>query len=169
MTLHETNRIPDDWRLVHNGICDERLRSIDRPETWQGVSAGDAALLREWLARFATPTWKLYTDVPFGCCPAPGFEVQPDWFEDMRRQITCLRVDAIINDGQTWTLLEIKPDAGYVALGQVLTYQWYAPKCCPCLENCVCAVLTDNVQPAIEPIYQHFEIPIIEVGLVAPV
>jgi hypothetical protein len=75
-----------------------------------------------------------------------------------------LRIDAVVEVDGAWWVVEVKPDAGYVGLGQVLAYGFYAPFTYRELEGCGLAVVTDAVQPAIGPVYAQHGVSVWEVG-----
>ncbi|NIP96195.1 MAG: hypothetical protein GWO24_23275 [Akkermansiaceae bacterium] len=58
----------------------------------------------------------------------------------------------------------MKANAGYQALGQVLTYWFYGPMCCEALALCGAGVVTNRVQPCIRPVFDQYGVEVYEVG-----
>lgn len=153
-----------DHTLVIDGLGSGTLRDMDNPRAWDGLSAGDCALLVAWLVRHRRSVVELHTDVELGSVPNWLDEVREDYLRRQAKASHPLRADAVVLTDGGWWLLEVKPNAGYQALGQLLTYQFYAGHCCSRLVGCKCGVVTNRVQPCIRPVYGHYDLEVFEVG-----
>jgi len=155
--------------LVKNGLCSRTLRDLDNPRDWQGLTGSDAAILWCWADARRDEIQELHTDVELGSVPSWVFSIDDPVVRRQACSAHPLRVDAIALLTGGWILLEVKPNAGYQALGQVLTYQFYAGLCCEVLLGCGVGVVTNAVQPCIAPVYKHFGVEIFEVGEVVTI
>lgn len=164
MPLPEPIRIPTGFTLIVDGLDHTTNRQIDFPRTWTGLGAADAYLLQRWLGDLGAVVRSLHTDVPVGVVPT----VNPPEFNDFVKAQAAilhpLRIDACILLEDGWRVCEIKPDAGYLSLGQALTYHYFACRTNNELASCVPMVLTDHVQEAIRPVFDHYGVEIVEVG-----
>jgi len=162
MSLRETSRVGQAFTLVRDGLGRRSRRDVAYPRSWAGLSVGDLGLLCAHVARVTPKITELHTDVVLGSVPADQGEWATEWHRKHWRSIHPLRVDAVAWSGRSWTLIEIKPDAGYVALGQLMTYNYWASKCLECLRGCKLAVVTDGCQSVVRPVYEQFGIEIYE-------
>jgi len=163
MSIRENITAPDGFRLVRGPIGDCR-RDPKRPRGWRGLSAGDTALLVKWLLDEAPSDVDLYTDVPCGTeVDLDGTDV-PAWLGSMAAAVSCLRIDAVTFFDGAWSLIELKPSAGYTAMGQVLTYGYYAPLRAPGLAGARLLVVTDRLQDVCRPVYKRYGVAVCEVG-----
>lgn len=93
-----------------------------RRSKYPGLGKIDCRILCAALEQGLIKPDQLWTSVP--CGSSPGWAGR-DGFIDSMHQIDAhhrLRADVIWKLGEVLHLAEIKPDAGYCALGQVLTY-----------------------------------------------
>lgn len=89
---------------------------------------------------------------------------QPEWLKRMADYTHKKRIDMVWRMGLNWWVVEAKPFAGMVALGQVLFYaelfeQQYAPG-----QKVGRAIVTDQVDPDVKPIFEKAQIVVFEVG-----
>ncbi len=150
--------------LVMDGLGEKTQRHLDNPRDWQGLTGSDAALLWSWADARRNEISELHTDVELGSVPSWVFSIDDPALRRQACSAHPLRADAVVLTTSGWILLEVKPNAGYQALGQVLTYQFYAPLCCEVLAGCRVGVVTNAVQPCIAPVYQHHGVEIFQVG-----
>ena len=152
------------FELVIDGLNEDTRRSPDVPREWKGLTSVDRRLLDRWMDEIRQDVLELHTDVPVGIVPeVDGGEVS----EFIRTQIASshpLRIDACVLRSTGWLVAEMKPDAGYKALGQVLSYSFWAPRCCGVLHSARAVVVTDRAQEAIRPVYEFLGVGLIEVG-----
>ncbi len=155
--------VPDGFRLVEDGLGPGTLRDPTRLRYWRGLSADDAALLYAWVVDRGSDLEELHTDVPCGI--APELEVGPadGSFARYVGKLHPLRIDAVVLLKGRWWIVEVKADAGYTALGQVLVYGWYATRTCVSLAGAALAVVTDRVQECIRPVFAELGVEVWEV------
>lgn len=159
-------KIPDGFSLV-TGDFDGCRRDCTRSRTWAGLSAQDIALLVAWMDQFAPAGAELYTDVMCGFSVELPGEDPPAWLDKMAAKISALRIDAIISSPAGWQLLEMKPQAGYVAMGQILTYAYFAPFLRAELRDARLVIVTDCVHEVCRPVYAACGVEVDEVGEVS--
>lgn len=162
MSLRELSRIGSAFSLVRDGMSSKSRRDLAYPRSWGGLSISDLGLLVAHVGRSTPEITELHTDVQIGSVPADSGEWATEWHRKTWRSIHPLRIDAVAWSGRSWTIIEIKPDAGYVALGQLLCYRFWANKCLECLRGSKLAVVTDKVQSVVEPVFISFGIQVFE-------
>lgn len=165
MAIPEWYRTGEAFRLVAGELGDATSRSRAYPRHWQGIGGADAAILAVWLAAVGDEVAEFHTDVLCGAVPVAESEGLDPELDRLIGSMNPLRMDLVARWRDAWWVVEIKPDAGYIALGQVMTYWYYAPLCYLELVGCGAAVLTDRVQPVIEPVFRANGITIIETAL----
>ncbi len=164
MSLHEDIVVPDGFRLVEKGLGPETERSRTVLRHWRGLSADDAYLLHRWVRGRGDGLEELHTDVPVGMVAELEGSGTPAWMERMCAQLHPLRIDACALVKGKWLVLEVKANAGYVALGQVLCYRWYAGRTNACLRDAGVGVVTDKVQECVAPVFHAYGVEVFEVG-----
>lgn len=164
MAIREPFVVPDGWRLVMGGVCSETRRDIDYPRSWLGLSADDRCLLQAFLAERREEVQELHTDVAVGLCPGDEDTYETEWMRAYSFKVHPLRIDAVVGFGCGWRVLEMKPDAGYVALGQILCYLFFARLGLPELEPLEGMVVTNRVQGCIAPVFAAQGITVVEVA-----
>lgn len=164
MGLHEPFVVSDGYRLFRGGLGSETLRDPNVRRYWRGLAGDEVELLWRWVGGVGTELVELHTDVPLGIIPdTSGMEVD-ECIERMCCSANPLRVDAVAKVGGRWMVIEVKVNAGYQALGQVLTYGFFAPLAGKELVGAGLAVVTDRVQECIRPVFNRFQVEVIEVG-----
>lgn len=164
--MREPLIVSEGWELVREGLGEDTLRDPLQPRWWRGLTADDSCLLSAWLYDRVDLVQELHTDVPVGSVPA--------WVRDLpwvwqRRHVLGahpLRIDVVARMGDGWYVLECKPDAGYLAVGQVLTYLHYARVCIGVLERAAGGVITNKCQEVIRPVFERYGLTVFEVGSV---
>lgn len=162
--MREEVCVPEGYRLCVSGVCGRTERDATRPRSWAGLGAEDRALLWRWVDRLGDRLEALHTDVRVGLVPELAEGQEGAFYRQQQEALFPLRIDACVRYEGTWRVCEVKPDAGYVSLGQVLTYHYYAERTCPGLVECRKVVLTDRVQEAIRPLFELYEVEVVEVG-----
>lgn len=94
----------------------------DNSRSWRGISERDRAILLRHQDQGDIPRGIWYSWVPVGSTPFQ--ESDPEQSPGMRRMIESYRkrIDLVIDDGERFWIIEIKPSASYGAMGQALTY-----------------------------------------------
>lgn len=103
----------------------------------------------------------MFTSVPCGC--RPGWACL-DGFVDNMNQIDAhyrLRIDLIYRRGSALYLAEIKPQAGYTALGQALMYATLWEREFPQLRFAEIQILTDTPHPDLSFVAARFNVTVI--------
>jgi hypothetical protein len=104
-------------------------------------------------------------DVPVGE-GAPFLPESEEAFVSDYRLLTQKKIDVVgYRDNEVW-LIEVKPNAGSKALGQILTYEKLYSKTNPNLTNLRKCVITNFLQPEYDSVYSKFNVVVIEVGTV---
>ncbi len=165
VSVREPIVVPDGFRLVKNGLGPETLRDPTVLRHWRGLSADDAALLYRWVRSRSDDLEELHTDVPVGMAPEIDGGAADGYFAKYVAKLHPLRIDAVASLLGRWWVLEVKADAGYVALGQVLVYLWYACRTNDALAAARAAIVTDKVQACVAPIFEEHEVTVFEVGM----
>ncbi len=146
-------------------LSPEKRLPVTHRGRWPGLTAIDGAIFEAFVIANQESIQEIYTDVPCGLCALP-----PEWMRNDagRRQLEAiypLRIDAIVKAGGIWHVVEVKPDAGYGSLGQVLTYIYWAKLTCPDLAEAMPCVVTDRVQDAVKPVFEQLNVTVFEVDL----
>jgi len=162
----DTFGLRSGFKLFREGLGDSTLRDLRVPTRWRGLTADDNTILSAWLGSIGDDVRELHTDVPVGLVP-----VLEHFMDDpfMRNQIASnhpLRIDACVRRSDGWFVCEVKPDAGYKALGQILCYLFWAARCLGGLTRASGVVVTDRCQEAVRPLFAEFQIEVVEVGRV---
>lgn len=104
-------------------------------------------------------------DVPVGE-GASFLPEREETFVSDYRLLTQKKIDVIgYRDNETW-LIEVKPNAGSRALGQILTYEKLYSKQYPDVKNLRKCVITNFLQNDYDLVYSKFDVVVIEVGTV---
>ncbi len=164
MSLRELAKIPDGFVLVKGGRNGATRREANYPRGFRGLSADDASLLHAYLAREGDKVGEVHTDVVCGCVPDADAAGLSEWYADQIARVHPLRIDAVAEIAGRWWVLECKPDAGYVALGQVLCYGCYVEPCELALGEFGLGVITNKVQACVAPVFEKFGVEVFEVG-----
>lgn len=152
------------FELVKDGLGEATRRDIGSPRGWRGLTACDKALLEAWVGKIRQDLFELHTDVPVGCVPEVDGREVGEFVKCRIAESHPLRIDACVRRSTGWSVVELKGDAGYKALGQVLCYGFWAPRCCGVLSEPALVVVTDRVQEALRPVYAAFGVTVEEVG-----
>jgi len=124
----------------------------------------DRAIWRRYLEIGRYVPDEVWYDVRVGV----GVEVPsgaPVWLDKFAEYATRKRIDIVGRYGEAFAVIECKPRAGMVALGQALFYGWafereYAPGL-----QVLAGIFTDNADPDVAPVIRDSGIWLVEVGL----
>ncbi len=164
MVIREPFVVPEGWTLIRGGVCAETERDLDFPRSWLGLSADDRCLLQAFLAANREDVVELHTDVAVGLCPGDEEVYPSEWSRAYSLKVHPLRVDAVVQFREGWRVLEMKPDAGYVALGQILCYLFFSRLGFSELEPLEGIVVTNRCQGCVLPVFEQEGITVAEVG-----
>jgi hypothetical protein len=146
------------------GLTSETRRDVDNPRHWRGLAGDDAALLATWIERLEVKPDELHTGIPVGRLPVLPEELRTEWFERLQASTSSFRLDAAVRFGSEWWLIECKPDAGHMALGQLVFYRWWWQQQpgYPIASRLV--VLTDDCDADFIPVFETQGIEVIRLG-----
>lgn len=90
---------------------------------------------------------------------------QPEWMHRFAEYSTRKRIDVVGRRGLLWMVIEAKPLAGVVALGQVIYYSWafvreYEPR-----GRVIPVIITDVVDPDVQPVFDRAGVLVYAVGI----
>ena len=90
---------------------------------------------------------------------------QPEWMTRFAEYATRKRIDVIGRKGVDWFVIECKPHAGVVALGQAVYYAWafeteYRPR-----GRVIATVITDVVDEDVRSVFDAAGIVVFDVGV----
>lgn len=120
---------------------------LDRPATWKGLGAEDRAILQEAVRSILDPGSPAWFYVPVGRGPRDQALPTPPDEADRTSAPWFKRIDLVVTIESGTYAVEIKPAAGYTALGQALAYSELAARQWPELRLIRPAILTDAPDP----------------------
>ena len=107
---------------------------------------------------------KVWYDVRVGAAvPVPTG--QPEWLTKFSEYSTRKRIDMVWLCGLNYWVVESKPHAGLVALGQVLYYGWAFEREYQPAQPIIRGIITDIVDEDLIPVFEAAGIVCFEVGL----
>lgn len=157
-------RLLEGYELVRRSLDHRERRELGRPRHWHGLTGVDRGLLAVWVSDRMSEVAELYTDVPCGVVPCLDGAVGDPFLREQVRANHPLRIDAVAYWRGAWWVMECKPDAGHLALGQVLTYGVYAGFADEKLNGARLAVITDEAAPFAGPVYDRYGVELFEVA-----
>jgi len=89
---------------------------------------------------------------------------QPEWLIKVAKQITTKRIDVVGLVGMSYWIIELKPNASYNAMGQVIYYAYEFQKSFGKSLEVLPVIITDQVDKDILPICDEVGILVVEVG-----
>jgi len=95
-----------------------------------------------------------------------GIEIpsgQPEWMQRFAEYNYKKRIDVVARRGNLWLVIETKPKAGIVALGQIVYYSWAFQREYRPVGRVVGALITDVVDPDVRPLFDVAGIVVFEV------
>lgn len=137
-------------------------RPLNNPRLWRGLSTTDSRILAAAIDAQLLPPGRAHFYVPVGHrAGLPQLEAPPQ-DTGSPADATYRRIDLVLVGDGPPLIVEIKPSAAYVALGQVLSYTHLAARQWPELARALPAILTDGHDPALSPLAAEQGIRIIE-------
>lgn len=136
----------------------------DDPGTWVGISPNDRWILGKHLERGLCRGWELYFAVPATAQAMPYNVALTPAVIRMASLLWPHRMDLVAVRGPHHWIIEIKPCASYLALGQVLFYSSRAPDCWSCLAGAGLAVLTDCSELECRCVFREHGVVVHELG-----
>lgn len=102
-------------------------------------------------------------DVPVG--PPPDWlDVEGDEMARKQAKLYQKKIDVVGYNGNDIYIVEVKPQAGSSAVGQILSYKLYWKKDNPDLPEPKLLVITNKLQNGYEPVYHSHKILVAETG-----
>lgn len=150
--------------MLSLGISDQTRRDPRRPRRWMGLRPDDGALLAIWVDSLGASLQELHTHVPVASDDVDVVDVADPRMRRLAEQLYPRRVDAVLLIKDEWWLVECKPSADHMALGQVLCYAfwWEGLPAGPDLQHV--AVLTDQADEMCRRAYFAHGVELIELG-----
>ncbi len=167
MSTHRKDKLlaPYGFEVHEVQLLEHTRRSIDTKGRWPGLTAIDGAIFEAFVERNKSVIDEIHTDVPCGICACPPAWLRTDKGKRQLEAMYPLRIDAVVRSGGIWHVIEVKPDAGYRSLGQVLAYTFWVKQTNPALSEAVSCIVTDRVQEVIRPVFDIHDVKIFEVDL----
>jgi len=123
----------------------------------------DTAIWRRFVKNGLYLPDKVWYDVHVGMPIDVSGEKEP-WVQQYIDKATKKRIDVVGRTGQNWIIIEVKPRAGIVALGQAIFYTWAFLREVEILGEIQGAVVTDSADPDLVPLFDELGIVVFEVG-----
>ena len=131
--------------------------------SWKGVAANDRPLLSRHIALQAWESADLYTRVLCGTAPCEDPDQLTEAMERETLHTFCKKIDAVVKVAHRTWVVEIKPAASYVALGQVLTYWHHARELYPELKHSRPMIITDAPDPDILHVARFYNVTVLSI------
>ncbi len=128
--------------------------------SWKGLYGDDLALLSKHVKAGLFVPDELFCYVGCGALPEGLSDVYSGGRWQKLTETYLKRCDVVARFGDGWCVVEIKPSAGYVALGQVLTYGRLCRARYPVLRRCRLGIVTDREDPDVTPLFAEHQITI---------
>lgn len=123
---------------------------------YQHLSPRDTALWDQFITRYPNEFELVWYDIPCGCTPLDGQPNDPPWLERYATQTYCKRIDVIAQAGSHFHIIELKPNAGMTALGQVIMYTHCLRDQVPKSYRLEPHIITDHADPDLFPLLARF-------------
>ena len=133
-------------------LPDESRRLVNQPARWAGLGKFDLAILAAYLARPALQILELHTNVRLPLVDEFTQPITNPLADRLARTLFPRRIDAIIRRPGVWDVLEIKPRANMVSIGQILFYPHHARRAFNGLSAARPVILAAHTDPDIEPV-----------------
>ena len=144
-------------------LIDRHTVDPRRPSTWTRIAAADKSILQAHIAAGRLQPSTLAVNLPIGTIP---LEIAARLAElDMPDQLAnyAKRIDAFALTPTAARLIEIKPSASYVALGQALEYHDLLAERYPDAANATPTVLTNAADPDARRSFDRRAVELIEI------
>ncbi len=136
----------------------EFLVDSSNSRSWRGMSRDDGAVLRLHAEGDVLPVGEWFTWVPVGSTPWDALGDAPPAYLHGVAECYRKRVDLVIHSKGVWWILEVKPSAGYVAMGQAQAYGALFRKMYPTLRPVCVGVVTDCLDPDLRDLYARLDV-----------
>ena len=133
-------------------LPEESRRLVAQPAHWAGLGKFDLAVLTAYLARPALEILELHTNVRLPLVDEFARPITNPLADRLARALFPRRIDAIIHRPGVWEIIEIKPRANIVAIGQILFYTHHARQAFNGLSTARPVILAAHTDPDIEPV-----------------
>ena len=112
------------------------------------------------------PSWckLVYYDVCVGSIPKEIEGRSEKWCECYGRQTYSKRIDAVTVDVAGFSVIEVKPRGGMVAMGQVMAYRYWLQKIAPAGAKLRGIIVTDKIDEDLVPLLDQVGVEYLEVG-----
>lgn len=147
--------------LVHIELANYRGYA-DQLHTWRGLSVTDREILAEHITTTLANASELYFMLPLWNPRTDPISQLPDDHLSASAATWLRRADVIAKMPDAWWVIEIKPSAAYVALGQALTYQALMALSWPKLTPTRAVVLSDAHDPALSDLFHDREVTVFD-------
>lgn len=135
------------------GALEQYRVDLRNPRTWKGLYGDDLALLVKHVEAELFKPDELFCYVGCGALPEGLSEVYSGGRWQRLGETYRKRCDVVARFGSAWCVVEIKPSAGYVAFGQVLTYGRLCRAMYPQLRRCSMGIVTDREDPDVTALF----------------
>ena len=162
--MAESTAVFGRTELVRGGLCESTKRDLDRPRHWRGLAMADKALLAIWVRDYREDVGELHTDVVCGLVPVLEGELDSPANRADVQALHPLRIDACAWFKGEWWILEVKPAAGHMALGQILSYGVWGPRGNYRLDKARRGIVTDVAQDSIRSVCEKYGVTVFEIG-----
>lgn len=127
------------------------------PRAYFHMLPQDRSIWRNFLYTLEDQFDQFHYDVHVGPVPPPLEDLPPN-IRELAHLIYRLRIDVVAYKDEKPTLIEVKPNAGLSALGQLLAYNFYWNKENGRPKPAELAVVTDNARPYMPELFEHYGI-----------
>lgn len=123
----------------------------------------DLAIWRKFIVNGKFLPDKVWYDVRVGNAVTLGDD-EPEWMVRMNQQLTRKRIDVVGKVGLDFWVIELKPEAGYDAFGQVVYYAYDFQREYAKGASVVPVIVTDFADPDVLPVCSQAGVLVLEVG-----
>ncbi len=107
-------------------LPDASRRQLDQPQRWSGLGKHDRAVLAAYVDRPGLQIQTMHTDVRLPLIGGTLESIVDDFIRKQAADLFPRRIDAIIRRPGIWEIIEIKPHANLMSIGQILFYTHHA-------------------------------------------
>jgi hypothetical protein len=143
-------------------LPDHYRGDLANQRTWTGISPIDRSILQRHILANAFAPKAVWFNVPVGLDPLADLRASPNPQPPSIATNWSKKIDLVFDDGRQLWIAEIKPAAGYVALGQVQVYTHWAQKQYDELAHAKPLIITDALDPDVEPCCTNSEIQVLQ-------
>ena len=147
----------------------EILDEVSLPYTHQiryrHLTPDDSALWDMFIIQYPTEFTQVWYDVRTGTLPEGLADPTTGWIERHVKQSYMKRIDVIGYQAPDWHIIELKPSAGMIALGQIIVYTTCIAEQLPALAKIKGRIITDKADPDMKPIAASHNITVTELTI----